>query len=195
MKRANYLFTVVLLLWASVAMGQRIRVLSGDAGVIRGISRLNIVYDYSSMEVGQKTEKEYVAEKRESYNKREEGRGDKWVTEWENDRKKRFEPRLEDEFNKNCDMEVGNFPNEKYTMIFKTVYIEPGYNIGITRSNAYIDAEVWIVETADKTKVLAKLSCDNCPGRTALGTDFNTGIRIQEAYAMAGKGLGRYFRR
>ena len=104
MKRANYLFTVVLLLWASVAMGQRIRVLSGDAGVIRGISRLNIVYDYSSMEVGQKTEKEYVAEKRESYNKREEGRGDKWVTEWENDRKKRFEPRLEDEFNKNCDM-------------------------------------------------------------------------------------------
>ena len=195
MKRANYIFTVALLFWASIAMGQRIREMSGDAGVIRGISRLNIVYDYSGMDVGKKTEKEYVAEKRESYNRKEEGRGDKWVTEWENDRKSRFEPRLEEEFNRNCDILIGNFPNEKYTMIFKTVYTEPGFNVGVARRNAYIDAEVWIVETADKTKVLAKLSCDNCPGRTAFGTDFDNGLRIQEAYAMAGKGLGRYFRR
>ncbi len=78
-------------------------------------------------------------------------------------------------------------------MIFKTVYTEPGYNIAISRKNAYIDGEVWIIETNNPGKIIAKLEINDCPGRTFMGNDYDTGERIQEAYAMAGKGLARFF--
>jgi hypothetical protein len=32
----------------------------------------------------------------------------------------------------------------------------------------------------------------NCPGRTFGGNDYDTGTRIQESYAVAGKGLGKF---
>ena len=79
----------------------------------------------------------------------------------------------------------------KYTLIFKTLSIEPGYNIGISRKNAEIDAEVWIVETANKTNKLATFTISNVPGGTAFGYDFDTGLRISEAFANAGKKLGK----
>ena len=79
----------------------------------------------------------------------------------------------------------------KYTMIVKTVSIEPGWNIGISRKNAEIDLEVWIVETANKSSKLASFTISNVPGGTAFGYDFDTGLRISEAYAKAGKSLGK----
>ena len=82
----------------------------------------------------------------------------------------------------------------KYTLIFKTTSIEPGYNIGISRKNAQIDAEIWIVETANKSNKVATFTINNVPGGTAFGYDFDTGLRISEAYAKAGKSLGKFFK-
>ena len=82
----------------------------------------------------------------------------------------------------------------KYTLIFKTLAIEPGYNIGISRKNAEIDAEVWIVETDNRDKKVCTLSISNVPGGTAFGYDFDTGLRISEAYANAGKKLAKYLK-
>ena len=79
-------------------------------------------------------------------------------------------------------------------LIFKTVKTEPGWNIGITRAPAYIDAEAWIVDSKDRGKVLAKLTITKSPGRDAMGYDYETGARIQEAYAKAGKELGAYIK-
>ena len=154
---------------------------------------MNVEYSYSDMEVGKKTEQEYISEKKEAYNDKEKGRGDKWEKAWVADRTKRFEPRFKQSFNDAADMQIGNNPTAKYTLIFKTVYTEPGFNVGVMRKNAYIDGEVWIVETADHNKIIAKLTCEDCPGRTFGGYDFDSGERIQEAYAMAGKGLGKFF--
>jgi len=75
-------------------------------------------------------------------------------------------------------------------MIFKTTSTEPGYNIYIKRKNAEIDAEVTIVETADRNKVIAVISISNAPGRTFGGYDYETGVRIAESYEVSGKRLG-----
>lgn len=187
-------FSLALLFFTTIAMGQRVREVSGDPGIVNNVKKLNIVYDYSNMEVGKKSEKEYVNEKKDAYNSKEPGRGDKWAQPWVDDRQNRFEPRFEEVFNSVGDKIVGKFPSEKYTIILKTTFTEPGFNIGVMRKNAYIDVEAWIVETADQSKVIAKLSVENCPGRTAFGTDFDNGLRLQESYAMAGKALGKYFR-
>jgi hypothetical protein len=45
------------------------------------------------------------------------------------------------------------------------------------------------VESANHENILAKVSIENSPGREAFGNDFDTGLRIQEAYAKAGKEL------
>jgi len=194
MKHIHMLTAVVAFLFTTtIVHAERIRVTSGDLSALKGVKKMNVEYDYSNMEVGKKTEKEYIADKKEAYNKKEPGRGDKWEKAWERDRQGRFEPRFEEAFNNVGDLRVGDFPKEKYTLIFKTVFTEPGYNIGIKRGNAYIDGEVWIVETANHNNIIAKLTCEDCPGRTFGGYDFDSGERIQEAYAMAGKGLAKYF--
>ena len=82
----------------------------------------------------------------------------------------------------------------KYTIIFHTTTTEPGYNIYVTRKNAEIDAEVTIVETANRKKVIAVISVKNAPGRTFGGNDYATGDRIAECYAVAGKKLGKFIK-
>ena len=196
MKRIYFLTTTIAFLFMTFcALAQRVEVMDGNLDALKGIKKLNIKYDYSKMDVGKKSEKDYIEEKKAAFNDKEPGKGDKWAKDWVADREARFEPRLEEEFNKNGDIQVGYFKNEKYTLIFKTVFTEPGFNIGVMRKNAYIDGQAWIVETADPNKVVAKLEINNCPGRTFMGNDYDTGERIQEAYAMAGKGLARYFRK
>ncbi len=190
--KASIAATTFLML-AFSADAQRVRVLDGSIDVLKGVKKLNIQFDYSKMGVGKfETEEEYISKKKEDYNKKESGKGDEWSKSWKADRKNRFEPQFKELFAKHSDINIGDHPNEKYTLIFKTTFTEPGFNVYITRKNAEIDGEAWIVETANPSNVIAKISVQNCPGRTFGGNDYDTGERIQEAYAVAGKGLGKF---
>ncbi len=189
---------VLALLCAFVTSGvyaQKIKVLDGSLDALKGIDKLNLEYDYSKMGVGKfATEKEYLDRKKKDYNEKEAGRGDEWVRSWEADRANKFQPQFEELFGKHSGITAGDIPNAKYTLIFKTTYTEPGYNIYVTRKNAEIDGEAIIVETANRSNVIARLSVLNNPGRTFGGNDYDTGTRIQESYAVAGKGLGKYLK-
>lgn len=174
---------------------QKIKVLSGSIDKLKGVENINLEYDYSKMGVGKfATEKEYLEKKKADYNAKEAGKGDEWEKSWVADRKNRFEPQFEELFGKFSGITAGDIPEAKYTLIFKTTFTEPGFNIYVTRKNAEIDGEAIIVETANREKVVARLSVLNNPGRTFGGNDYDTGTRIQEAYAMAGKGLGKYLK-
>lgn len=83
----------------------------------------------------------------------------------------------------------------KYTLIFKTTFTEPGFNIGIMRKNAEINGDVWLFETANPTIAIAKISVQKALGRTFGGYDFDTGERISEAYADAAKALGNFMKK
>jgi len=127
---------------------------SGDLSFLKGQTKLNIEYVYDNMMVGKKPEAQYITEKVEKYNKDEAGKGDKWLESWKNDRTKRFEPKFEELLNKNLEGVNVNVSSSnkdaKYTLILKTVYTDPGYNIGITRKPSYIDVVVTFVETGKK---------------------------------------------
>jgi hypothetical protein len=177
---------------STLTNAQKVKMTDGNLDPLKGVKQMNVVYDYSNMDVGKKTEKEYVAEKKSAYNRKEPGRGDKWEQGWIADRSGRYEPRFEEQFNKSSNIVIGLLPKEKYTMIVKTTFTEPGFNIGITRKNAYVDVHVTIVETANRSHIIAEIDVLDCPGRTVFGNDYDSGERIQEAYAMAGKGLAKY---
>lgn len=174
-----------------ISNAQRIKKLEGDAMPLKLETKLNVQFTYENMHVGKfDDEKEYIASKKAEYNKKESGRGDKWESSWIGDRKARFEPNFTDLFEKHSPFAIGNYPDAKYTMIINTNRTEPGFNIYITRKNAEIDLEITIIETSTK-KVIVKYSLKNAPGRTFGGYDYDSGTRIEEAYATAGKHFGK----
>lgn len=172
---------------------QKIKTNSGNPEILKAETTINIEFVYDNITVGKfKSEPEYIKAKTEEYNKKEAGKGDTWAASWAKDKAARFEPKFIELFNFNSGMTESK--RAKYTLIFKTLSIEPGYNIGISRKNAEIDAEVWIVETDNRDKKVCTLSISNVPGGTAFGYDFDTGLRISEAFANAGKKLAKYLK-
>ncbi len=155
------------------------------------ITEINVEFTYDNMSVGKfAKEQDYLDKKRGEYNEKEKGRGDRWVESWKADRKNRFEPKFLDLFSKRSGLDGGEKPGAKYTLIFNTNFTEPGYNVYVSRQNAYISGTAKIVETKDRNKVLAEFKVTRMPGRSFSGYDFDTGERIQEAYAKAGKEVG-----
>ena len=188
--------SLVLLLMKTHA--QKMTMESGSFEALKSAEIINVEYNYDNMSVGKfENEQDYIAKKVTEYNKNEAGSGDRWRESWVNDRASRFQPSFEEEMNnmflsKSVPTKVKQDQAATYTFIVHTTFTEPGYNIGVSRMNAYINLEIDLVETANPGVALAKMTMIKSPGRDAMGFDFDTGYRIQEAYAKAGKELAYY---
>lgn len=190
----NLLLTLALAGAANSLYAQK--VIEGDLSALKGATEFNIQYDYSNMTVTTKNkpEDEFIADKREDLNKKDAGKGDQWAASWVADRDKRFAVQFKEEFEKQSDMKLVN-SGAKYTLIFHTTHTETGFNVGVMRRNAYIDGVATIVDASNPGKVIARIKIDDCAGRTFGGYDFDTGTRLQESYAVAGKKLGKYIKK
>ncbi|MBL0342728.1 MAG: hypothetical protein IPP71_18650 [Bacteroidetes bacterium] len=187
--------SVFLLLAAGSVSAQKIKVESGSIDAVKSDKKVNIQYDYSNFGVGKfKTEAEYVDVKVKEYNDKEPGKGDKFKEGWIKARKDRYEPKFEELINDvlaKSGTTYGINPEAKYTLIVKTTFVEPGFNIGIMKQAAYVSFEYIYVETANPTTVIAKLSQQKVPGSQVMGYDYDAGSRIAESYAKGGKMLGK----
>lgn len=193
MKKYFLTTLIVFLLIPFFASAQKIKIISGTLAPLKSENSINIEFAYTDMKVGKfNSEQEYINKKTEEYNKAETGKGDRWAEGWIADRKNRYETKFTELFGDNSKMKID--ANAPYTLILHTTFTEPGFNVGVWRKNAYIDAVATIVETKNRNNVIAKLSIDNAPGRDVIGADFDTGWRISEAYAKAGKSLGKYIK-
>ena len=191
---STYAMALCLLLACFRSGAQRLKLSDGSLSALKDEKAMNVIFVYENMKVGKyDKEEDYVASKKAEYNKKEPGKGDTWAKNWVSDRDSRYEPKFIELFEKSSDMSVKK--DAKYTLIFKTNFTEPGFNIGIMRKNAEINAEAWVVETADQSKAIAKITVQKALGRTFGGYDFDTGERIAEAYADAGKALGSFVKR
>jgi len=194
MKKTTAFFIAIFFIVAG-AYAQKIKLVSGDLSFLKEEKVVSIEYDYSQMGVGKfKTEQEYLDKKSEEYNKKESGRGDEWVKSWKNDRATRYQPKFEELLNKYSDklgVEFkGGASKSKVVMIVKTTFTEPGYNIYVSRRPALINLEVIFKKEGVE---LANITLKGAPGSVYGGYDFDTGVRITEAYAKAGKELSKFF--
>jgi hypothetical protein len=189
----NFLALILLCLGTTV-FAQKIKLMEGNLSALKGETSLKTEFKYE-MSVGKfDKEADYIDSKKKELNEKEPGRGDSWEKSWIGDRQDRFEPQFRELFSKHSEMStVGD--NAKYTLIFKTTHTEPGFNVHVMSKPAYIDAEAWIVEAANPSKVIAKISISKALGRDVFGYDYETGLRLQEAYAKAGKELGGFMRK
>ncbi|HPA16647.1 MAG TPA: hypothetical protein PLU30_02780 [Verrucomicrobiae bacterium] len=176
---------------------QKITVKSGSLDFLKGEKSLNVEYRYANLTVGKDTEQSYTNKKVAEYNAKEAGKGDKWLESWKADRANRFEPKFEELINKQitdqgCSLKVGKDPEAKYTLVLKTIAIEPGWNAAVMRAPASVSTQAQFVETNDRAKELAVVEILKAPGRDVIGYDFDVAYRIQEGYAKTGKALGVY---
>ncbi len=204
LKRLTLLSFILLI--ASRGFGQKVKLEEGDLSPLKTEKTLAFAFTYDSMSMGsghghppgpghahaQQTEAEYVAKHTEEYNKKSPGKGDEWAKAWKDDRETLYEPGFTKEFEKYGALQPD--PKSKYTLIFKTTVTEPGFNIGFMRHNAEISGVALIVETANKSHVIAKISVINSPGGSFFENDYATDERISTAYSEAGRGLGYFIK-
>lgn len=196
MKQLKHL---TLLAFALIMVGrgytQKIELIEGDLASLKGEKSIDFAFKYDSITMGGKghpSEAEYVAKKTADYNKKEAGKGDKWAKDWRDDRETMYQPAFTKIFQQMSGLEMKS--NAKFTLIFKTIYTEPGFNIMVHQEPAQINGIVLIVESANKSHVIAKLSVMKARGRNFWGNDWDTGERLTEAYESAGSQLGYFIR-
>jgi hypothetical protein len=195
MKKLFVALLIPMLACGMILNAQKITVEKGSPGTVKG-QKMLATFDYSNMAVGKfEKEDDYIAKKTDDYNKDEAGKGDKWAVSWKGDRERRYEPKFEELFNKYGEKAgvtaFRSATDAKYEVNIHTFFTEPGFNVGVMRKPAYIDATVTFRDRASGEEV-AVLKVDNCPGMDAMGYDFDTGVRIEESYAKLGKALAAF---
>ena len=196
MRAIRFVILAGILLTTVQLYAQKVKLVEGNLDALKGMTKLNVMYDYNRMAVGKfENESDYIAQKKDEYNKKEAGRGDKWEKAWKADRQNLFAPKFEELFTKYSGIELSQGYDQQYSIILKTIFTEPGYDIYVSKKNAEIDAIALIVESKNPAVVVAKISLDNSPGRTYTDNNYDTGVRLQEAYAAAGKALGKFLKK
>lgn len=193
MKKINLLLAIVLFISTSIMAQTPAK--KGHYKFLKGETSFSIKFEYDDMIVGKKlTEEEYVTKKVTEYNKDEAGKGDKWKEGWLGARDERYEPKFESLINKSME-KIGMTATEggdaKYMLIVKTIYTEPGFNVGVMKKPAYINFVFIFIDTESGEEV-ANYTLSKVPGSQAMGYDFDAGSRIAECYAKGGKMLGSY---
>lgn len=188
----------VLLLVATAAVAQKKKVESGDYKNLAGVTEFNVEFDYSNIKVAKfDNEEDFLADKMKK--REEKGKDEDFRKNWFADREARYEPKFLESFNKRFDNGAvkadKGLTSAKYTMKVKTEWIQPGYNVGISRQNAEVTATITFYETANPSNVVLKLRMERSPGVAGMGMDFNSGDRIAESYAKMAKELANDIRK
>lgn len=188
---------LIALLLVNFTYAQKAVLKSGSVKGLAGQKELNVEFDYSALKVGTgkkaQPEAAYTAEKVAEHNKKEPGKGDKWLEGWNSAPDKRYKPKFFELLNKGLEKN-GIVAGEgksgaKYTLVVKTTRLEPGWNIGISKYPAFADM---VYELKEGGSVVATIEILNSPGSQFSGYDFDAGTRLAEAYAKSAKTLAGY---
>jgi hypothetical protein len=173
---------------------QKKKLLQGTLDGLKGVKSYDIKFTYDSMVVGIDTpENQYLRTKKKEWDERDPGKGSAFLNEWFDGRQLQYEPTFIKNFETYSQVTL-NDKSATYTMILKTTRTEAGWYAGVLAHPGEIDGELWIVESADPSKVIAKIGFYGFVGKTSRD-DIDMSDRIETAYEMAGKGLGDFFKR
>ena len=192
--KITVLSVVAVLLFSFNSQAQKLKVTSGKLSALSDHKSFNMEYSYAEgMKIGKKTEKEYVAEKVAAYNKKEAGTGDAWAEKWHGNKEGgKFFDKFEELLNKELSSYgvSGSRDNSSASATLKVnvYYMDPGYNVGVSRRPAYISMTVTF--EADGSE-LAVVDMVKAPGAGGGGYDFDASYRIGEGFAKSAKTLAK----
>jgi hypothetical protein len=192
MKNIKFYFFVSAMLFCSITgFAQEVDLTKGDLSILKGETSINIELTYEKMAVGDfSKEADYIKKRTDELNAKDPPGGEKWAIEWEADKKKFYVDKFILGFTKQNKMTFSK--DAKYTLIFNTKALEPGYQVGVSKRNAGVDGKVTLVETAKRDKPLAVLYVERAPETKWRGAAFDAKSRIGDAYFMDGQKVGKF---
>jgi hypothetical protein len=166
---------------------------ASDFAVLKGEKTINVEFVYEKVAVGDYSkESEYVKKKTEEMNAKEPKSGDAWAVKWEDAKHDIYHPKFLEYFTKYSEMTLDTAA--KYTLIFKINFIEPGYQIAISKKSAQVEGTILLVQTSNKTKKLATLTVEREKGKYR-GGSFDFAGRIAETYGVTGRETGKLIKK
>ena len=190
----SFLISFVMLINTNV-YAQKIKVSTGNLNFLKGQKVLNVIYSYENMGIGRyDLEEDYVMDKVIAYNDSEPGKGDEWLKNWTNAKEEIFGLTFKESFNaalEKVDIFIADDAAAMYTLVLKTTFIEPGFDVGVMSKKANARYEVIFIKNEDK-KVVATMNIFAFDPESRIGYDFNAISRIQKVYAKTGTGLGEF---
>lgn len=183
---------ILAIVCTAFVYAQKVKITQGSYAALKGISAYNLEFDYSNVQIPKyDSEEDFLKDKMAKRDEKEPGTGERFKASWFSDREERYEPKYIESFNKRFDegqIKVGtDLPEAEYTMKIHTTMMWAGYNVGIVRKNAKIEATVSVYKTSDPASVLFSANYTKVEGGGAMGYDFDSGYRISEAYAKLAK--------
>jgi hypothetical protein len=174
---------------------------SGDEtrSFLEGVDKVLVKLDFSATRVGKfATEAEYIEKRVSETEEKEPGKGEEWRTKWEEQKESVFAHQFTKLINEYTLEKKGiefatNLNDAPIVMVVGVMFLEPGYNIGISRRNAEVSLRVEMFKATDMNTPLAVYELNRVQGQGAMGFDFDAGYRMGQAFALSGKALGKYF--
>lgn len=197
------LLTAAMVLIAGMAMSQKVVKLSGDVSKLKGITDFAVEFDWSEMQVAVdmwgkdlQAEADYTEKKVMDLNQKEEGKGQKWMEDWNHGKTTAYPAKFLELLNKSTSKKGGNFAegsDAKYVLKVTTTVLMPGWNIGVSKKPAFVSFKYTFYELKGTERVeLCSFQCLNVVGSQAMGFDYTTTARVVESYAKGGKILGNF---
>ncbi len=184
---------LALLLTFSCAKAQNTDLASGDLSILKDQKTINVEFVYDKVAVGDySSEADYIKHKKDEMNSKEAKSGDAWEAKWNDAKRDIYQPKFIEGLNK-----YGEFTFDaaaKYTLIFKVTFIEPGYQIAISKKAAQVEGTITVVLTSDKTKKLATFTVERGRG-SFRGGAYDFAGRISETSFVTGREVGKLIKK
>lgn len=194
------LSTFLMLFCVSFMFAQKAKIQEGSWKNLKGITKYNLVFDYSDLEIPKyDSEEEFLEDKMAKREEKEAGAGERFKKSWFADREDRYEPKFIESFNKrfeNGEVKVGkDVDGAEYTIKVHTTFLYAGYNVGVMRQNSKVSAVLTFYKNDAPDKILFQIKYIKAEGNGAFGNDYNSGYRISEAYAKLAKTFAKHLKK
>lgn len=190
----TYLVFACMLLASMTGFAQEVDITKGDLSILKGETSINVEMTYEKMAVGDfSKEADYIKKKIEEQNAKDPPNGDNWAAEWEEQKKSFFSQKFILGLTKSYEVKIDK--SAKYTLIFNTKALEPGYQVGVSKRNAGVDGTITIIETGKPEKKLAVLYVERKGETMWRGAAFDAKSRIGDAYFVDGVAIGKFIKK
>lgn len=188
---------LILLLVATVGFSQKMKLTKGDFKFLAGQKDVNVEFVYSNLQMlkDNMTEQQYIDNRKKELNEKTRGVGDSWEKKWQGAKDGIWQPKFLELMAATVTKENDvvfqeGLSSAKYTLIVDVVWIYPGWDVSMMKQPAKVSTVLKIVETANKSNVLAEVTSENAPG-DQWGSNFSNESRIGEGFAKTGKSYGK----
>ena len=183
---------------SSIMSAQDMDIVKGDFGFLKDQKEINVEFDYSKMTLlnDKVSEEQYVANRSKELNEKTKSLGDTWAKKWGSSKELIWNPKFLELLNLVLVKEKKEVVYQeasaaaKYTLIIETVWVYPGFDIGIMKQPAKVTTQLKFVETSNKSNVLLEISSENAPG-DQWGNNYSNESRIGESFAKTAKSLAK----